>query len=159
MVAALRGSICGRILLVSRRVGVQQAALVTVYSTGNVFTDVEAFNRKLAPNQVREKPEWREQEVMDLRWKLIDEEVNIELKEAFEKGDLVALVDAALDSIYVISGLLTAVGVKGSPIWAAVHRANMDKEGGPMRGDGKVLKPEGWKHPDIAAYLEYQSNG
>lgn len=129
---------------------------VTTYPTGDVFVDVEAFNRKLAPNQVREHPEWREQEVMDLRWRLIDEEVNVELKEAFDKKDLVGLVDAALDSIYVISGLLTAVGVKGTPIWSAIHRANMAKTGGATREDGKVLKPEGWKHPNIAEYLADQ---
>jgi predicted HAD superfamily Cof-like phosphohydrolase len=129
---------------------------MTTYPSGSVFLDVEAFNRKLAPRQVRESPQWRDQDIMDLRWRLIDEEVNTELKQAFERRDLVELVDATLDSIYVLAGLLTAVGVKGQPIWDAIHRANMRKEGGEMREDGKVLKPEGWKHPNIEEFLQEQ---
>lgn len=32
----------------------------------------------------------------------------------------------------------------------------MKKFGGGKRADGKFLKPEGWKHPDIGAELEKQ---
>lgn len=122
----------------------------------SVFGDVEAFNRKLAPKQVSEYPRWREQEIMDLRWRLIDEEVNTELYQAFQNKNLVELVDASIDAIYVICGLLTAVGVNGDFIWSAVHAANMRKEGGEMREDGKVLKPEGWEHPDVLGELVRQ---
>lgn len=32
--------------------------------------------------------------------------------------------------------------------WSEVQRANMDKVGGPVRADGKRLKPPGWRGPD-----------
>jgi hypothetical protein len=32
----------------------------------------------------------------------------------------------------------------------------MDKVGGAIRGDGKVLKPAGWQPPDIAGALASQ---
>ncbi len=37
--------------------------------------------------------------------------------------------------------------------WDEVHRSNMAKVGGPIRGDGKRLKPEGWTPPDVAGVL------
>lgn len=46
--------------------------------------------------------------------------------------------------------LHTAVGW-GIPLdifWKEVQRANMDKVGGPIRADGKRLKPLGWRGPD-----------
>lgn len=42
------------------------------------------------------------------------------------------------------------------PLWQDVHRANMAKTTGPVRADGKRLKPEGWQPPDIAGVLRVQ---
>jgi hypothetical protein len=42
------------------------------------------------------------------------------------------------------------------PFFAEVHRTNMAKVGGPVRPDGKKLKPEGWQPPDIAGILRAQ---
>lgn len=42
------------------------------------------------------------------------------------------------------------------PLWEVfqeIHRSNMRKVGGPIRADGKRLKPEGWVGPDIASKL------
>jgi hypothetical protein len=37
-----------------------------------------------------------------------------------------------------------------------VHEADRGKVGGGVRGDGKVLKPEGWVAPDVAGVLARQ---
>lgn len=43
------------------------------------------------------------------------------------------------------------VGVDLRPFYREVHRTNMHKLTGPIREDGKQLKPEGWKPPRILA--------
>jgi len=65
-------------------------------------------------------------------------------------------VDGAIDLIWVTLGWLHSVGVDQQPIWDAVAAANMAKSTGPVREDGKRLKPEGWTHPDIAALIDAQ---
>jgi len=63
------------------------------------------------------------------------------------------LVDGLLDMLYVIYGWSVELGIDLEPLWEAVHEANMKKGPGPMREDGKKLKPEGWTPPDIAGLL------
>lgn len=70
--------------------------------------------------------------------------------------DLPALVDATADLDYVVEGLRVRLGVDGDPIWEAVHAANMAKSTGPLREDGKRMKPEGWKAPDVEGLLREQ---
>lgn len=41
------------------------------------------------------------------------------------------------------------MGIDLTPFFFEVHRTNMHKVGGPVRADGKGLKPEGWKPPRI----------
>jgi predicted HAD superfamily Cof-like phosphohydrolase len=65
-------------------------------------------------------------------------------------------IDALADIDYVVEGARIEFGVDGGPIAAEVHRANMAKQGGPLRDDGKRLKPEGWEPPDIAEKLSEQ---
>lgn len=72
------------------------------------------------------------------------------------KVDLPEFVDATVDLDYVVEGTRIAFGVRSGPVWAEVQRANLDKLGGPMREDGKLLKPEGWRAPDIRACLVAQ---
>jgi predicted HAD superfamily Cof-like phosphohydrolase len=67
--------------------------------------------------------------------------------------DLPELVDGLADLDYVVEGTRLEFGVDGGPIAAEVHRANMAKSGGNVRADGKILKPEGWKPPDIPGEL------
>lgn len=72
--------------------------------------------------------------------------------------DLVAAADAIADLIYVALGAAIALGVDIRPVWDIVQRCNMAKLGGPVRADGKRLKPEGWVGPEaaIAAEIERQ---
>lgn len=66
------------------------------------------------------------------------------------------MVDALADLDYVIEGTRLEFGVHGKPIAKLVHEANMRKAGGPIREDGKILKPDDWKPPDIYSELKRQ---
>lgn len=68
--------------------------------------------------------------------------------------DFPLMVDACIDLAYVVEGMLVASGVDAAEVWDAVHAANLQKAGGPRReSDGKLMKPEGWKAPDVAGIL------
>jgi predicted HAD superfamily Cof-like phosphohydrolase len=45
------------------------------------------------------------------------------------------------------------LGCDLDPFFREVHRTNMAKVGGPIRADGKRLKPEGWQPPRIREML------
>lgn len=70
--------------------------------------------------------------------------------------DMAALADGLADLDYVVEGTRLEFGIDGAPIAAEVHRANMAKVGGPIRDDGKKLKPAGWTPPDIEGELRRQ---
>jgi len=92
---------------------------------------------------------------LDLARSLIDEEVNTELLKVLWENpdDLVAVADAAIDAIYVITGLLLRLGIPGAQVWQIVQAANMAKVD-PITGqvlrraDGKIMKPPGWEPPE-----------
>jgi len=92
---------------------------------------------------------------MKLRIALVEEEI-LELKDACKDNDFPSFVDAITDSIYVLLGTAIATGVDIEPIWAEVQKTNMAKAVGNKRDDGKLLKPEGWKPPDIKTLLKEQ---
>jgi predicted HAD superfamily Cof-like phosphohydrolase len=70
--------------------------------------------------------------------------------------DLPALADGIVDTIYVLIGTAIAAGFDLAPVWDEVQRANMAKVDGPVREDGKRLKPPGWRPPDIEGVLRRQ---
>ena len=90
-----------------------------------------------------------------LRVTLIREETE-ELLDAIEAGDMEKIADGAVDSIVVILGTMVSYGIDLAPIWDEIHRTNMAKQGGGVREDGKILKPVGWKPPDVANLLKEQ---
>ena len=63
------------------------------------------------------------------------------------------MIDAICDLLYVTFGAAVAMGLDLDPFWQEVHRANMAKVGGPIREDGKKLRPPGWTPPDVAGRL------
>lgn len=93
-----------------------------------------------------------------LKIDLIDEEVNEELIPALKLGNIVKSADGAVDSIVVIIGAMISCGIDIRPIWDEIHRTNLMKKGGPIREDGKRLKPEGWKPPEIEKEIRRQRN-
>jgi predicted HAD superfamily Cof-like phosphohydrolase len=136
----------------------------------NWQSDVRAFHEKCG-QEVNNSPSLISEDTISLRYSLIDEEVNKELlpilKKLQEKGtwdsedfieDLAATADGIVDAIYVLLGAAVSLGITIQPIWDATQEANMQKFTGPKRGDGKILKPEGWKHPDVKALIEHQLN-
>lgn len=85
--------------------------------------------------------------------------IRAEVRDAYlhhSRTDLVKLADAMADLDYVVEGTRLEFGINGEPIAAEVHRSNMAKVGGPVRDDGKIMKPEGWTPPDIAGELARQ---
>lgn len=67
--------------------------------------------------------------------------------------DLVAFADGCADLAYVVEGSLLECGIDSEPVAAEVHRTNMAKLAGPVRADGKRLKPAGWQPPRIDIVL------
>lgn len=86
---------------------------------------------------------------------LMYEELN-ELEVAINQGDLVSIADGIADLIYVALYTANAYGLWMEPIFAEVQRSNMTKKGGPMRPDGKQLKPPGYEPPDLKTIVEGQ---
>lgn len=82
------------------------------------------------------------------------------LSNAIDKSELEVnlpdFADALADLDYVIEGARIEFGINGAPIAAAVHQANMLKSTGPVRADGKRMKPEGFQPPDISGELKKQ---
>ena len=88
---------------------------------------------------------------------LIEEEFN-ELNEAVEAGDKVEQLDALVDILVVTMGAIRTGGFDGEGAWKEVMDTNfakIDPETGKVRKreDGKVLKPEGWKAPELAPFI------
>lgn len=98
--------------------------------------------------------------------KLIDEECNTEmlpaLDELLEESSLnhdriKEIIDCAADTLYVVIGLLKTLGVDANEVFKEVHSSNMtkvDPETGVVkrRDDGKILKPEGYRPPDLTGF-------
>jgi predicted HAD superfamily Cof-like phosphohydrolase len=114
--------------------------------------DVKDFHRKFEIPIVA-TPKVPEISRKVLRKKLIVEEYE-ELLEALEADNLEEIADALVDLTYVGIGLGIEYGIPLDAVWAEIHRSNMRKLGGPKREDGKQLKPEGWRKPDIKAVLD-----
>lgn len=122
-----------------------------------IMDDVRAFHEACGV-PVQYRPAAPSAERVELRAKLIHEEVNDELLPALARGDLVEAADAMADAIYVIVGTALEYGIPLGDVWAAVQAANMakvDTQTGQVRRrvDGKILKPEGWTPPNIDAVL------
>src|SRR3712207_9578951 len=75
----------------------------------------------------------------DLRVRLIEEEA-AEFAKAVQDGDMVEMIDALCDLLYVTYGAAVDLGVDLEPFFAEVHRSNLAKVGGTRRADGKWLK-------------------
>ncbi len=91
----------------------------------------------------------------ELRIKLIEEEAK-ETCDAIRDNDLIGAIDGVCDLVYVAIGAMVQAGIDLQPFFDEVHRTNMAKSGGPLREDGKRLKPPGWAPPDIAGILRQQ---
>jgi predicted HAD superfamily Cof-like phosphohydrolase len=121
----------------------------------DMIQDVLDFHAKFE-QYVGAQPHWPPFDVVRMRLRLISEEYD-EFNIALAGQDLATIADCIGDLMYVLIGFSNALGIDMRPIWAAIHRANMAKEGGGERNDGKVLKPEGWTPPDLWMLLSLQN--
>lgn len=68
--------------------------------------------------------------------------------------DAFSVADALADIVYVVYGTALTYGIDLDSVLREVHRANMSKlgaDGKPLlRQDGKVLKSDRYRPPDIA---------
>lgn len=116
-------------------------------------SDVQKFHEACSmPIGSLEDPMMRRRK---LRAKLIREESGETVK-AIKERDLIEAIDGMIDTLFVIYGTAVEWGIDLEPFWDEVQRTNMAKAGGPMRKDGKQLKPEGWQPPDIKRVLYEQ---
>lgn len=121
------------------------------------FKDVLEFHRVMCPNQIQGFPTEPTDDIKELRIKLIEEEV-AETIEAMRKGDIEGVADGLADIQVVVNGAAIAWGINLDNVHNEVHEANMRKLDGPVREDGKRLKPAGWVGPNIEKVLHYQKN-
>ena len=89
---------------------------------------------------------------------LIDEEHG-ELQDALRADDKVEQLDALVDILVVTMGAIRAAGWDGEAAWKEVMNTNFAKIDPTTskvikREDGKVLKPQGWKAPQLAQFIK-----
>ena len=118
----------------------------------NPFKDIDTFQKACD-----QEPSF---ENFKMYINLIDEEWNElhDALEAQEEPDMVEVLDALVDILVVTMGAIRAGGMDGEGAWKEVMDTNfakIDPETGKVRKreDGKVLKPEGWKAPELAQFL------
>ena len=118
----------------------------------NPFKDIDAF--QTACDQEPSESNY------DMYIGLIDEEFS-ELQEAIIAEDRKEQLDALIDILVVTIGAIRAGGMDGEGAWKEVMQTNfakIDPDTGKVRkrDDGKVLKPEGWKPPNLESFLYTQ---
>ncbi len=121
------------------------------------YQDIIDFNLEVMKLKLPTKPVRFDKDKRELWGKLIIEEVS-ELLHGMDKDNLVEMANGGADAIVVILGTMVNAGIDMRPIWDEVHRTNMLKVDGPIREDGKRLKPEGWKPPEIEKEIRRQQN-
>ncbi|MFF7234740.1 MazG nucleotide pyrophosphohydrolase domain-containing protein [Streptomyces collinus] len=93
------------------------------------------------------------------RGELLAEEA-AEVAEVSVEGPLDRLAHELADVVYVAYGTALVHGIDLDEVIAEIHRANMSKlgPGGEVarRADGKVLKGEHYRAPDVSAVLRRQ---
>jgi predicted HAD superfamily Cof-like phosphohydrolase len=115
------------------------------------FNKVKAFMNTYGQD-VKEKAEFPENKIVQLRIDLIEEELN-ELKEAIKNKDIVEVADALTDILYVTYGAGHSFGVDLDECFDEVQRSNMSKlgeDGKPIYNDsGKVMKGPNYFAPNL----------
>ena len=103
-----------------------------------------------------------DKEIIDLRYKLMSEEV-LEWKEASEEFGLEEKAKEIADVLYVVYGTILKEGLQDviEKVFDEVHKSNMSKLGADgkviRRADGKILKGENYKVADLSFLDEYKA--
>ena len=124
------------------------------------FDRVGTFMKSFG-QEVKESPEFPENDIITLRLELIQEELN-ELREAIGNADMVEIADALTDILYVTYGAGHAFGINLDSCFYEVQRSNMSKlgeDGNPIyREDGKVMKGPNYSEPDLKSILQIEES-
>ena len=134
----------------------------------DLFADVGRFHEKFElPHFPQARLIMPPADVFGFRFKFMNEEL-MEFFDAFVANDLAGMADALADLVYVALGTAHLCGLPFNEVWAEVQRANMTKErrtqDGSLDPRSKrkhsldVVKPAGWKPPDIAGILNAHMN-
>ena len=121
-----------------------------------IITSLLEFNNAFEIPKL-ETPEIGSEELIELRIKLLQEEV-AEYAEAARGGNLVEVLDALADIAYILAGTVINHGMQHvfDDAFSEVHRSNMAKlvDGKVLRReDGKVMKPENWQPPNLSQFI------
>ena len=107
--------------------------------------------------EVKNKAEFPNEKIQDLRVSLIDEELS-ELKEAIKNKDIKEVADALTDILYVTYGAGHAFGIDLDKCFDEVQRSNMsklDENGKPIFNEyGKVLKGPNYFKPNLEKFFK-----
>jgi len=120
------------------------------------FKKVKTFMNTYGQD-VKEKPIFPDEKIVQLRIALIEEELN-ELKEAIKKNDIVEVADALTDILYVTYGAGHSFGVDLDKCFEEVQSSNMSKlgeNGKPIYNEsGKVMKGPNYFAPNLKKLLD-----
>jgi predicted HAD superfamily Cof-like phosphohydrolase len=127
----------------------------------NWYADVLKFHKAFGLT-IHDKPQIPSHDDIVLRAVVARDEFDDEYLPALLNGDIKHIADDGIDLIYFIIGTFITYGIDPQPIWDAVQAANFAKlppDGIPVKDQyGKIMKPEGWKPPDITKLLHDQGS-
>tara|TARA_A100001015_G_scaffold144809_1_gene160657 strand:- start:42 stop:413 length:372 start_codon:yes stop_codon:yes gene_type:complete len=120
------------------------------------FQKVKLFMQTFG-QEVKSKASFSTEKINDLRYSLIQEELD-ELKQAINNKDLLEVADALTDILYVTYGAGHAFGIDLDKCFQEVQNSNMSKLGNnskPIYNDaGKVMKGPNFYKPDLSKFLK-----
>tara|TARA_B100001564_G_C20639401_1_gene671318 strand:- start:144 stop:512 length:369 start_codon:yes stop_codon:yes gene_type:complete len=119
------------------------------------FEKVKKFMQTFG-QEVKTKASIPSQEITDLRYGLIEEEL-LELKTAMDNKDLTEIADALTDILYVTYGAGHAFGINLDKCFDEVQNSNMSKlgkDGKPIYNEkGKVMKGPDYFKPNFDKFI------
>ena len=119
---------------------------------GNPFIDQKRFMQACDQSVSAHDPAQ-----FDLYLNLMREEWD-ELNTAIAEEDSLEKLDALIDFVVVTIGAIHSMGANAQGAWDEIMSTNfakIDSETGKVRKreDGKVLKPDNWKAPDLKPFI------
>ena len=117
------------------------------------YKDIDSFHKKFKFNQGK-GIESMNYNFGNWRVDFLMEEI-AELTDALDSKDDVEILDALIDICYVAMGTAWLMGLPFEKAWKEVQRSNMEKiRQASDRSEFDVVKPEGWKKPDIKGIVK-----
>ena len=120
------------------------------------FQSVKKFMKTFG-QEVKEKTEFPNEKIVQLRYELIKEELE-ELNQAIIDKDMKEVADALTDILYVTYGAGHAFGINLNECFDEVQKSNMSKlgaDGKPIYNEnGKVMKGPNYFKPDLNKFLK-----